>query len=174
MKPAPPVTTTCMSGAPLRRLPFGLARGEKGMGHEEMPQDGLNPFGLRSDVLGRRRGNADAHICLLLEGALGAPDDADDRGAALTGQLDRPHQADADATLAVTTADREHEQAVVGTQVGRTEPVRVRMVPPVVVDTRGQLGDVVRYAVGLDLRELPEVTGSVRRVSRASTRAAQE
>jgi len=136
--------------------------------------DRLESLGLRSHEPGVGGGDHDARVGELRERATVASYPAHQRCAAVVRQQHRLDEVHADAPSQVAAADAEHEDAVVGAQPRRAQPVRVRAVPAVVVDPRGELRDVVADRVGLEVAELAEVARGVRRVPGPSAGAAEE
>ena len=82
------------------------------MRHQQMPHHGAQALGVRRDVVAVKRGDDDAGIGELGCRAAIAPYDAEDRGSALTGQLERDDQVGRHALLGVTATDGEDEQRV--------------------------------------------------------------
>ena len=96
------------------------------------------------------------------------PDDAEDAQAPRARFVERAHQVHAHAQLGVTAADGQDEDGVVPVGPADAEPLDEHRLPALVVDARGELGDVVDRGVGLDVTELPEVVDGVAAVRRAA------
>src|SRR2546421_351442 len=169
-----PLASCLFSAGHRHRLPLRGVRRELGMRDDEVPHDGLEPLGLGRHEPCVDRRDDDARVREARHRPTVATDDARDARPALSRKPHGLDEIDADVALDVAASDREHEQAILSTKAGRAEPVRVGRGPALVVDPGGELGDVVRDGVRLDLTELAEVAGCVGRVPRAPTRAAEE
>ena len=164
-----------VEGPPRSPTPTSPSPGQRGMRHHQVPDEGLQTFGLRRDESDVEVGDEHARV--------GTRAGARRRRGRRCRRSRRrptrarshgPHEVHADPAFEAAATDREDEQAVAARESRRAQPLLVRGVPAVVVDARGELGDVVGDAVGLDPGELPEVAGRVRRVAGAAARAAEE
>ncbi len=61
----------------------------------------------------------------------------------------------------VATADGKDEDHVGLDQARSTEPICVACVPALIVHSRGKLGDVVRWCIRFDLRDLAKIADRV-------------
>ena len=85
--------------------------------------------------------------------------------------LDGPHEIDADIPFRIAAAHGEDQHAVACDQAAYLEPVRIRGLPPLVVDPRRQLGHIVGGRVGFQPDDLPEVVDGVGGIAGASAHA---
>ena len=161
-------------GAHRSRLPFRLRLAQGGVRHEQMPHDGLKGFRVRRNGVGIHHGHDNARISQLGGHPTVASDNPDNRRASRSRKLDDGHEIRTDARLAAAAADGEHEHAVTRGEPAGPQPAHQRLVPPVVIDAGGELGDVVRRRVGLEAGELAEVADRVRRVRGAAAVADDE
>ena len=76
------------------------------MGNPEVPDHGLEGFGVGGDIVGVYRRDDDAGIGLGGGVAAVFADDADDAGADLLGELDRGNETGGDVLLQVAAANR--------------------------------------------------------------------
>ena len=146
----------------LDALPFGLLRLERRMGDQQVPDHGLEGFGVRRDrVRVHRRDDAD-RVADLGRVAAVAADHAEDLRADRLGILQRAHEIGADVLLEIAAADREHEQRVLRLEPAHLEPLDEHRLPAFVVGARGEFRDVVGRRIGLDADDLAEVVDRVR------------
>ena len=144
------------------------------MAHEQVPDDRAEPLGVGRHARGGHRRDDDAGLGDLLGVAPVAADDAEHRSADLACELERAHEVHRHVLLAVAAADREDEQRVARAQARALEPLGEAGVPALVVDPRGELGDVVGRGVGLEAADLPEVVDGVAGVTRRAADAEDE
>src|SRR4029078_4889041 len=103
------------------------------MAHQQVPDDGAHPLGVRRDALGGHGGDDHAGVSEGAGGPAVAPDDAEDAGTALAGVLDRPDEIHADLSFAVSPAHREDQDAVALAQSRAAEPLDEGGLPALVV-----------------------------------------
>ena len=84
------------------------------MRDQQVPDDGLERFGMRRDRFRVHRRNDAASVRRLRRVAAIAPDDARDLRADGLGIFDRLNEVGADVLLQIAAADREDEQCVLG------------------------------------------------------------
>ena len=140
---------------------------ERRMRHQGVPDDGLERLDERRPQVRRRR-HEHRHVRGLGESAPRSPDHAVHRRAPLSCELQRVDDVHGHPVLARAAADREDEQGVLAAEPRRLQPGPERALPAVVVRPRGELGDVVRRRVALDLAQLAEVVDRMRGVTRAA------
>ncbi len=89
-------------------------------------------------------------------------------GSGVCRDIDRAHEIHGHVFLDVPTADGEHEQRIPSVDARALQPLREGALPSVVVDARGELGDVVGRRVRLEMADLAEVVDRVARVTRGA------
>lgn len=126
------------------------------------------------DRVGGNRGNDQARVGQLRGGPSIPSHNTQDPRARFSRHVKRGNQIGADAMLPVPPAHREDEHTVAFVEPAAAEPVRVAGVPAIVVDSRRQLGRIVRGRVAFDSGDLAEVAGGMSRMSRASADAQEK
>src|SRR5262249_38490220 len=101
-------------------------------------------------------------------------DDAEDLCAAGAGVVNCRDQVTADVLLGAAATYREHEYCIARGEAAHLEPFDVGALPALIVDPRGELGDVVGRGVTLDAEELAKVIHGVRAVAGAAAHAKEE
>lgn len=144
------------------------------MRDDEVPDHGLEFFGVGRDRIRGDGGNDEAGIGYLRGVAAVASNDAENTGAGRAGDAERSDEIEADAAFSIAAADGENKHGVAGADVAAGEPVGVAGVPAVVVDASRELGDVVGRRVGLDAGDLAEVVDGVAGVACAPADAEEE
>src|SRR6266403_1505413 len=99
---------------------------------------------------------------------------SDDPCIHVTGVLHRCYQVGTDVLRNVTAPDREHEDTIGTAQAADLEPANERAFPAFIIDARGELGDIVRWRITLDTRELAKVVDRVRTIRGAPAHAQEE
>src|SRR5580698_3184486 len=117
------------------------------MAHQEVPNHSAEAFGVRTDPLGGDRRDDDARIGHLTSVAAVSTDDAENFRTDCARELERANEMDADILLSIAAADAEYEHGVSGAQARDAEPFGEASLPPLVVDSRRQLADVVGWRV---------------------------
>ena len=149
-------------------FPLGLVHLEVGMGDEEVPDDGLEGFAVRSDVGGVDGRDDDAGVgdfgCVTAVFA----DDGDDVGADLLGELEGEHEIRGNVFLEVAAADGQDQQRIDGLETGAAEPFDEDGGPALVVGAGGEFGDVGGGGVALEAGDFPEIVYRVRGIGGAA------
>lgn len=133
-----------------------------------MPHERLERFGVGRDGFRVYDRDEDTDIGQLRRGAAIASDDSGDRRALFARVQQGADQIRADVFFDVTAADGKDEDHVVAAEPARAEPIPVGGVPALVIDARGEFGNVVSDGVGFDACDLAEIARGMRGMSGAS------
>ncbi len=150
-------------------LPLGGGALQQRMAHQQMPQHGAQPFGMRRNAIGRERGNDDALFGDLARESAIAPHDAENMRAGFGRRFQRADDVDRYVLLAAAAAHGEDQHAVARADARTLQPGGEAGVPTFVVGAGGELGDVVGGRVGFKAAQLAKI---VDRVTGVSGRAA--
>src|SRR2546423_3357447 len=138
------------------------------MRYDQMPNDRLKGLGVWRHRVGGR-GRDDHHRVGHLRGIPAiAADHPDDARPNTLGELQGLDDVGADVLFEITSADRKDEHDVACPQSASLEPPRERGFPAVIIDSRGELRDIVGRGVALDAGDLAEVIDRVSGVPRAT------
>jgi hypothetical protein len=127
------------------------------MGDEKVADHGRKSLGVRRDVLRHERRDQDGGVGNLPCIAPVTADDCIDLRAYFTRMVHRCDEIRGEIRRNAATADGQGQDSVSGAEPRAAQPFDVRRIPTVVVDTRGELGDVVGRRVGLEAAELAGV-----------------
>src|SRR5215471_4714543 len=83
-------------------------------------------------------------------------------------------QVRAYVALLVSSTHRQNKDCVIPAQAATEQPIAVRCLPAVIVDARGEFGDIIGRRVALDAGELAEIVDRMRSVGCAATNAKKE
>ena len=139
-----------------------------------MQEDGLECFGVGSDVLGVHCGNDDHYVALFLRIATIASHDAENIHAARFGFVNDRDEVWTDIALAISTANGEDKQHVSRSRVGNLQPVGKRAVPSIVVDPGGKFGDVIHGGGSIYTGQFAKVVYGMTAISRTASNAAEK
>src|ERR1700685_4521368 len=155
-------------------LPFGGLHFDCGVRDEQVPDDGLEGFGMRSDVGGIDGGDEDAGVGDGGGVASVAADDADDFCADGFGVLERGDEIGADVLFEIAAADGEDQEQVVGAEAAGAQPAVEDRGPAFIVGSGGEVRDVGGGGVGFDAGNFAEVVDGVGSVGGAAADAEDE
>lgn len=139
-----------------------------------MPDDGLECFAVRGDVVGIDRRNNHTRI-----GDLGCvttvlADDSDHLRTDLLCELQSGDQIRRNVFLQVAATYGKHEERILAVESRSAEPFHEHPRPTFVVRSRREFRHVVGWCVALESCDLAEVVDCVRCVGRASANAEDE
>ena len=89
-------------------------------------------------------------------------------------EIKRMHDVHAHLFLHVSATNREHHDGIPRSNMVALEPAREYAVPPVVINARGKLGDIVGRSIGLNVGDFAEVIDRVGSVGRGTANAKHE
>src|SRR5438067_1234095 len=135
------------------------------MRHEQMPDNRLPCLGVRRDERSVHGGYDHDSVSMLGRVAPVTPDDTENIASNRSSQPHRVDDVDADALLFISAANRKDEDRIARTETAAAQPGGERVVPTLVVDAGGELGDIVCGRVALDAGDLAKVVDGVRRVT---------
>lgn len=136
------------------------------MGNQEMPNQRLKRFGVRSNGGSVDDGDEYASVSDLRGVPSITADYPTNSGTNFLGVFESPYQVGADVLRRVASANRKNKDHVRFVQPGYTKPVGVTRLPALIVHPRGEFGSVVGRDVRFDLRNLAEVARSMGSVPR--------
>src|SRR6266481_7456611 len=129
-----------------------------------MPNHRLKRFGVGRYSRRVDDWNKYASVCDLRGVAPITADHSTNGGLYFLGVFEGPHQIGADIFRCVASADGKNEYHVLFIQPRSAKPVGVARFPAIIVHTRCEFGNIVRWRVCFDLSDLAEVAGGMRSV----------
>src|SRR5271168_3972428 len=139
------------------------------MRDNQVPNHCLELLGVRCHSVSSNCWNDDTCISNLCRVAAIATYHAYDLSTDFFGQFEALHNVGADFFLEIAAADRKHEKGISLTQTATAKNISVGGVPPFIIDSRGELGDVICRGVALDASDLAEIVDSVTCMTSTST-----
>jgi len=144
------------------------------MRNPQMPNHGLERFGVRRDVGGIDCRDYNRHVRNLRRVSSVAADDSEDRATSFLRELQCAHQVRTDIFFKAAAAYRQHEDRVFFVESASLEPLGKNGGPSIIVGARRQLGDVIGGRVGFDSCELAKIVYRMRSIGRAASHAKNE
>src|SRR5215472_15045065 len=126
-----------------------------------MPYDGLKRFRMGCDMCGVHDRDNDTGISNLSSIAFNPSDDTAYVCPNLFRVLEGCHEVGAHLALDISTADREDQQHVFGTQTTDAEPCFRYRNPALIIGSCCQFGNVIRWSVGFHTSQFAEVVHGV-------------
>lgn len=150
------------------RLPLGLVHLEIRVRDEQVPDDRLESFAVRRDVVGVNGRYDDACISdRSCEPAIFA-DDSDNPRADLAGKLQGGHEIWRDVFLQVAAADRQDEQGIFFFESRAAQPFDKDGGPAFVIRARSEFGNVIGWRVAFETADFAEIVDGVGSVGGAA------
>ena len=127
------------------------------MRDEQVPEDCLECFRMRRDVIGIH--GWDDYAGIGFPGSITpvAADNTHDAGADLLGQLNGANQIRADVLFQVAAADGEYEQAILSVEARAFEPLAQDGSPTFVVGARGEFAHIVGGRISFEAADFSEI-----------------
>src|SRR5258708_6987135 len=144
------------------------------MRDEQVPDDRLERFGVRSHVFGIHRRNDHAGVRHLGGVATISTDHADDPSADSSDVLERLDDVRADVFLKASTAYRENADDVLWLGAAALPPAGKNGLPSFVIGPGRQFRDIVDWRGRFDARDLAEIIDRMRAVRRAPANPEKE
>src|SRR2546423_15003516 len=132
------------------------------MRYEQMPDDGLECLGVRSNVRLVYCWHNDANIGSLCSVAAIAPYNPKNGSASLFGKIDSGNKIGTNVSLCVSTSNGEDKNCVFGGQATSFQPLDEYRLPTLIVCSCGQLRHIVRRPVTFDPANFSKIINSMR------------
>src|SRR6185295_16131402 len=123
---------------------------ERGVRYQQVPDNSLKSFGMRSDPV--RMDNRDEYAGIGQLGCIAAvaANNADDARARRFRIIERGDDIGADVPFKASTSDRKHQNGIAGAEPADLQPIGKYGGPAIVIDPGGQFGNIVGWSIGLD------------------------
>jgi hypothetical protein len=126
------------SGQGGNALPLGLVKGDVGVRHPQVPDDGLEGFAVWRDVVGVDRRDENTGIGVLFGVAAIFADNANNSGSDLLGQLDSVDKSWGYIVFKTAPANRKNHKTVLGTELGPAKPLDINAGPTLIIGAGGE------------------------------------
>src|SRR6266850_745682 len=156
------------------RFPLVAMSHEPGIRDDGVPDNGLESLGVGSHAVSVHGRHDENNVSVQFRISAVSPDDAHHIHPPALGFVDYGDEIGADVPLPISAAYRHDHQDVAAGGAADAQSFRKAGLPPFIIDSSSQFGNVVHRCEGIDSGKLAEVIYGVTAIAGASAHAAEK